>query len=126
MHQPCNYRSVESLANEYSKSSKQRFNLVHCRVRSFSKNKNKIEKLLQSVKAKPDILAIFESKLNCNNPRKASLIDYSMVHCDSISNAGGVALNESNSLEFCKLDEYFLLHLILKFFLQTLSYKKFF
>ena len=29
-----------------------------------------------------------------------------MVHSDSISNAGGVALYVSNSLEFCKLEEY--------------------
>ena len=31
-----------------------------------------------------------------------------MMHCDSISNAGGVVLHVSNSLEFCKLDEYFI------------------
>ena len=65
--------------------------------------------MLQSVKTQSEILAISESKLNSNNLRRASLIDYTMVHCDSISNAGGVALYESNSLEFCKLDEYSIL-----------------
>ena len=75
-------------------------------MRSFSKNKNKIEELLQSAKTKPDVLAISESKLNSNNLSRVSLIDYSLVHCDSISHAGGVALYVSNSLEFCKLEEY--------------------
>ena len=106
MHQTCNYRSVEWLVNEYSKSLGQSFNLIHCNIRSLSKNKYKIEELLQSAKTKPDVLAISESKLNNNNLRRASLIDYSMVNCDSISNAGGVALYVSNSLEFCKLEEY--------------------
>ena len=106
MHQTCNYRSVEWLANEYSKSLGQSFNLIHCNVRSLSKNKNKIEELLQSVKTKPDILAISESTLNRNNLGRANLIDYTMVQCDSVSNAGGVALYVSNSMEFCKLDEY--------------------
>ena len=81
-------------------------NLIHCNIRSLSKNKNQIEELQQSAKTKSDVLAISESKLNSNNLRRASLIDYSMVHCDSISNAGGVALYVSNSLEFCKLEEY--------------------
>ena len=100
MHQTCSYRSVEWLTNDYSKSLGQSFNLIHCNVRSLSKNKNKIEELLQSVKTKPDILAISESKLKCNNLGRANLIDYTMVHCDSISNAGGVALYVSNSLKF--------------------------
>ena len=62
--------------------------------------------MLQSVKTKPDILAISESKLSRNNLGRANLIDYTMVHCDSISNAGGVALYVSNSMEFCRLDKY--------------------
>ena len=75
MHQPCNYRNVEWLANEYSKSLGQSFNLIHCNVRSLSKNKNKIEELLQSVKTNPDVSVISELKLNSNNLRRASLMD---------------------------------------------------
>ena len=67
MHQTCNYGSVESLVNEYSKSLCQIFNLINCMVRSLSKNKNTIAEWQQSVKTKPDILAISESKLNSNN-----------------------------------------------------------
>ena len=106
INQSCNYRSVEWLANQYFSTSKQSFNLIHCNVRSLPKNKNKIEELLQIIKIQPDILAISESKLNNNNKGKASLINYTMVHCDSLSNAGGVALYVSNSLEFHKIDEY--------------------
>ena len=103
MHQTIKYRSVEWLANDYSKSLGQSFNLIHCNIRSLSKKKT-IEELLQSVKTKPDILVISEIKLNSNNLGRATLIDYTMVHCDSISNA--VALYVSNFLDFCKLDEY--------------------
>ena len=106
MNQSCNYRSVEWLANQYSSSSKQSFNLILCNIRSLPKTKNKIEELLQVIKTQPNILAISESKLNDNNIRKASLINYTTVHCDSLCNAGGVASYVSNSLELHKIDKY--------------------
>ena len=98
-------RDVTGKVDNIHSNLGQSFNLIHSNVRSLSKNKHKIEELLQSVKTKPDILAISESKLYSNNLRRTSLLDFSMVHCDSMSNAGGVALYVSNSLEFCKLDK---------------------
>ena len=87
MHKTWNYRSVKWLANEYSQSLEQSFNFIHHKVRSLSKKKKKIQELLQIVKTgKPNISAITESKFNSNYLGRASLIDYSMVHCDSISN----------------------------------------
>ena len=94
---------MKLLVNEFSKSLGQSFNVIQCKVKSLLKNKNKIEELLHSLKTKHDILAISESKINRNNFGRASLIDNTMVRCDSIFNEGRVGLYVSISLEFCKL-----------------------
>ena len=47
-----------------------------------------------------------ESKLNENNVIRADLRNYNFVHCDSLSNAGGVGLYISSSLSYSKIDEH--------------------
>ena len=68
--------------------------------------KSKIEELLQMLKTQPDVIALSESKLNENNVIRADFKNYNFVHCDSLSNAGGVGLYISSSLSYSKIDEH--------------------
>ena len=99
------YRSVEWYSNKNYKQ-KHTLNIIHFNTRSLTKNKSKIEELLQMLKTQPDVIAISESKLSENNAIRADLRNYNFVHCDSLSNAGGVGLYISSSLSYSKIDEH--------------------
>ena len=99
------YRSVEWYSNKNYKQ-KHTLNIIHFNTRSLTKNKSKIEESLQMLKTQPDVIVISESKLNVNNAIRADLRNYYFVHCDSLSNAGGVGLYISSSLSYSKIDEH--------------------
>lgn len=104
--QNCNYRSVEWYSSRHSKKHSSSLDIVHFNVRSLTKNKNKIEELLQELTKEPDIIAISESKLNDKNIEQAELKNYHLENCNSLSNAGGVAIYVNNFLRFSKIEKF--------------------
>ena len=102
----CKYRSIKWYTKQCTTKKSATFNIVHFNVRSLTKNKDKIEELLDRLDYQPDIMAITESKLNDNNIRRADLENYSLINCNSYSNAGGAALYISNSLLYSKIDQF--------------------
>ena len=102
----CKYRSIEWYTKQCSTKKSATFNIVHFNVRSLTKNKDKIQELLDRLDYQPDIMAITESKFNDNNIRRADLENHNLINCNSYSNAGGVALYISHSLLYSKIDQF--------------------
>ena len=99
----CKYRSVSWLKNCLSKSKKQRdLSIVHFNMRSLSKNKPVLEKLLCELDNFPDILAISETKLTDEKVNCAKILNYNFVFSNSGTNAGGVAFYIPNKLHFTR------------------------
>ena len=81
------------LVNSDAKS----FSILHCNIRSLSKNLNLLEELLCSLDSKLDILGITETKLGSTS--NVNIKGYNFFHTDSPTNAGGAALYIANNLK---------------------------
>ena len=68
------------------------FSILHCNIRSLSKNLNLLEELLCSLDSKLDILGITETKLGEKSISNVNIKGYNFFHTDSPTNAGGAAL----------------------------------
>ena len=77
------------------------FSILHCNIRSLSKNLNLLEELLCSLDSKQDILGITETKLGENSISNVIIKGYNFLHTDSPTNAGGAALYIANNLRAC-------------------------
>ena len=99
----CKYRSMEWHSKNFVNASSN-LSIIHFNTRSLNKNLNKIEELLNLLRIKPGVIAISESKLNDTNLQHVLLTDYTILHTNSLSCAGGAALNKSNNLQFSKME----------------------
>ena len=75
------------------------FSILHCNIRSLSKNLNLLEELLCSFDSKLDILGITETKLAEKSISNVNIKGYNFLHTDSLTNAGGAALYIANNLK---------------------------
>ena len=76
------------------------FSLFHFNTRSLGKNKASIEELLNTIEHAPDILAISETKITQNSTYNLSIPGYFMLHKDSGSRSGGVAIYLNRNLKY--------------------------
>ena len=85
-----------------SKMSQKGFSLMHCNIRSLSKNVSLLHDILLTVETRPDIIAISETKINENSYANINLPGYNFVNTNSKSQAGGVGLYIANNIEFSR------------------------
>ena len=81
------------------KSDAKSFSILHCNIRSLSKNLNLLEELLRSLDSKLDILGFTETKLGDKSISNVNIKGYNFFHTDSPANAGGAALYIANNLK---------------------------
>ena len=89
---PCSeYYSVHSFNKMLVNSNAKSFSILHCNIRSLSKNLNLLEELLCSLDSKLDILGITETKLGEKSISNVNIKGYNVFHTDSPTNAAGAA-----------------------------------
>ena len=93
------YYPVRSFNRMPAKTDAKYFSILHCNIRSFSKNLNLLEELLYSIDTKVDILGITETKLSENSVSNVNISGYNLFHTDSPTKAGGAALYIANNLK---------------------------
>jgi len=97
---PCsNYLSIPKLNETIKTFSRKRFSLLHCNLRSLTKNLHLLEELLCSLDQKPDIVVISETKLNENSIIYVDMDFYNFYHSDSKTNTGGVGLSIAKNMQ---------------------------
>ena len=75
--------------------------LLHINIRSLVKNFDSLHQMIIKLPVKPDLIAITETKLNKNsNINFIQLKNYTFIHNDSNTNAGGVGIYINNSFNF--------------------------
>ena len=93
LNTPCSeYYSVRSFNKMLVNSDAKSFSILHCNIRSLSKNPNLLEELLRSLDSKLDILGITEATLGEKSISNVNITSYNFFHTDSPTNAGGAAL----------------------------------
>ena len=102
LNTPCSeYYSVRSFNKMLVNSDAKSFSILHCNIRSLSKNLNLLEELLCSLDSKLDILGITETKLDEKSISNVNIKGYNFFRTDSPTNAGGAALYIANNLRPC-------------------------
>ena len=98
------YATVENLKlkKDLNRITIQRnLSMLHINIRSLAKNYDKLHQFICNLPFQPGIIAITETKLNINsNTNNIQLDNYKLIHKDSMSRAGGVAMYISNHLNF--------------------------
>ena len=79
--------------------------MLHFNICLLSKNFHKIKDLLLSWSRNPEIIAIFENKLNQKNSGAVSLNNYSFAHKDALTEPGGVVVYIMNGLSYVIRDD---------------------
>ena len=97
----CEYHTPSQLAHTIETKHNNELVLIHFNVRSLPKNKSKIELLLTQMPTLPEIIAIFETKLNSSNRHLVDIKNYNFAHSDSLTNAGGVGIYIRKDLSYC-------------------------
>ena len=105
----CNYASLHSFS-KLLKQNKSEFDLslIHFNLRSLPKNLNKIENFLFCCNALPKIIAISETKLKSSKVCNVNLNNYSFLHNDSITQAGGVGLYVHSNIKYLIREDLFI------------------
>ena len=98
------YISADKFKKKYKNSPA--FCLLHINIRSLTKNLEKLEELLSDLDKMPEIIAISETKLKAEF--KLQLDGYDFLQKDSSTNAGGVGLFISKSLNYEVIEHYHL------------------
>ena len=93
------YYSVRGFNKMLDNLDVKSFSILHCNIRSLSKNLNLLEELLYSLDSKLDILGITETKLGEKSISNVNIRGYNFFHTDSPTNAGGAALYIANDLK---------------------------
>ena len=100
LNTPCSeYYSVCSFNKMLVNSDPKSFSILHCDIRSLSKNLNLSEELLCSLDSKLDILGITETKLGEKSIFNVNIKGNDFFHTDSPTNAGGAAWYMANNLK---------------------------
>lgn len=84
-----NYYSLEKL-NSIMNSRCNSLSLLHCNIRSLSKNCSYPNELLFSLEKQPDIIALSETWLNEKSTANTDILNYTFYHTDSPTKSGGV------------------------------------
>lgn len=67
--------------------------IIHCNMRSLTKNKHKLEEILTKMTIQPTFILISETKINVlQAPFNVNIDGYKFYHSDSTTNAGGVGI----------------------------------
>ena len=74
--------------------------LLHVNVRSLHKNYKLLYELIEDVKILPHVICITETCIKNQPLSSLDLPNYSFVHVNTTTNAGGVAMNISNNLKY--------------------------
>ena len=72
--------------------------LFHCNIRSLAKNFELLHDLLYCFDNIPDVVAVTETRINCNSSANIDLPNYKFYSTDSKTMAGGVGIYISSSL----------------------------
>ena len=73
--------------------------LFHCNIRSLAKNLELLHDLLYCFDNIPDVIAVTETRINCNSSANIDLPNYKFYSTNSKTNmAGGVGIYISSSL----------------------------
>ena len=95
---PCKYHDLNSQNNMFN-SSKNLF-LLHLNIRSLQKNHDNLCEFLDQLPIKPHLIGLSETKIKHQPLLDISLPNYNFIHAASPTNAGGVGLYISDSLEY--------------------------
>ena len=89
------YLSLDNIQTHFSNYNSDLNDLIilHINIRSLTKNIDGLAELILGFPYNPHVIAVTETKLsNKSNLRHAELPGYSMIHQDSLTKAGGVAI----------------------------------
>jgi len=81
--------------------------MVHCNVRNLNKNLCDLQQYLSELYYEPDIIAIFETRINSTNShlRDHQMHGYTFFHRDSTTKAGGVGAYIKNTIDAKHIQE---------------------
>ena len=95
------YYNVGEMEKIFAESTKTDLKIFHFNLRSLRKNKEKMEKFFYEINFLPDIIAISESNIKNTCIDNVSLNDYNIIHNDSSTIAGGVAMYLKKDVNVC-------------------------
>ena len=97
----CQYLSLNSsLPCDFNDS---KLFLLHLNIRSSSKNYDNLIEFLTNVPLRPHIISLTETKIKDEPVVNITILGYTFLHVNSVSNAGGVGVHVSDLLQFKKL-----------------------
>ena len=92
--QPCKYYDI----NDFPTPNLNSFRVNHLNIRSLQKNFDSLQEFLCSLPHLPHIICLSETRLNYLPLTNIELHGYKLLHADSTTRAGGVAIYRSISL----------------------------
>ena len=95
---PCKYYDL-NFQNNMLNSSQNLF-LLHLNIRSLQKNYDKLCELIDQLPTKPHLIGLSETKIKHEPLLDISLPNYNFIHAASPTNAAGVGLYISDSLNY--------------------------
>jgi len=93
------YSSISTMNSSFQKAGSGALSMLHCNIRSLSKNLNLLNDMLCCLNDSPDIIAISETRLNNNSVSNIDLVNYNFFHNDSPTTAGGAGIYISKNLK---------------------------
>ena len=93
------YYSISKMNNVLISRQGKGISLLHCNIRSLTKNLNLLNDMLYSLDSGLDVIAITETRLNPNSISNTELLNYNLFHVDSPTLAGGVAIYANKALK---------------------------
>ena len=97
------YCSVKQAGIHFDQAKKQNgFSILHCNMRSLTKNLSLLQDILLTMRETPNVIAISETKLNENSRMNIDISGYTFLSTNSKSAAGGVGLYVSEELVFTR------------------------
>ena len=87
-----NYYTIDKINKDIGNSNSKVVSLIHCNIRSLSKNLTLLNDMIYTLSSKPDIIAVTETKLNVNTIHNIEIPGYNFYHVDSATAAGGAGV----------------------------------
>ena len=94
------YLTIKQSGSKFSDIKHKGFSILHCNIRSLSKNLTLLTDVLLAVKELPNIIAITETKLTENSQQNINIPGYNFVGVNSKTSAGGVGFYISKNINF--------------------------
>ena len=102
---PCKYHNSFIYPQNKSNTTKIFFSLIHFNIRSLQKNFDSLHEFLSRQQSSPDIICLSETRLKEQPLININIRGYSFIHIDSPTNAGGVAMHISTTIQHSILTE---------------------